>query len=118
MVNKSSCMQNKGAGGWLLVVEQNLVNGRFPFTRLRLHSFCPALELTSEYLHRNQQVNHPEPGWGRECTTLPSVAKRRKVRDFSFAAQPHFLATIFTLRAQRNALRVYPGECRSKLAFA
>lgn len=76
--DKSSCMQNKGAGGWLLVVEQNLVNGRFPFTRLRLHSFCPALELTSEYLHRNQKVNHTEPGSGRERTTLRSVATCEK----------------------------------------
>lgn len=89
--DKSSCMQNKGAGGWLLVVEQNLVNGRFPFTRLRLHSFCPALELTSEYLHRNQKVNHTEPGSGRECTTLRSVATvQKKVKDFSFPALPSY----------------------------
>lgn len=67
--DKSSCVPNKGAGGWLLVVEQNLVNRRFPFARLRLHSFCPALELTSEYLHRNQKVNHTEPGSGRQRTT-------------------------------------------------
>lgn len=71
------------------MVEQNLVNGRFPFTRLRLYSFCPALELTSEYLHRNQKVNHNEPGSGRKHTTLQSVAKYVKVEDFSFPAQPH-----------------------------
>lgn len=57
------------------MLEQNLVNGRFPFARLRLHSFCPALELTGEYLHRNQKVNHTEPGSGRARATLPAVAK-------------------------------------------
>lgn len=73
------------------MVEQNLVNGRFPFTRLRLHSFCPALELTSEYLHRNQKVNHTEPGSGRERTTLRSVATvQKKVKDFSFPALPSY----------------------------
>lgn len=117
--DKNNCMQNKDAGGRLLVVEQNLVNGRFPFTRLRLHSFCPALELTSEYLHRNQKVNHTEPGSGREGTTLQSVAKCEKVEDFSFPAQqPRSSDTIFTLGARRNTLSVYYGECRSKLAFA
>lgn len=117
-VCKSSCTQNKGAGGWLLVLEQNLVNGRFPFTRLRLHGFCPALELTSEYLHCNQKVNHTEPGSGRARTTPQSVAKCQKVEDFSFPAQPRFSDTVFTLGAQRNALSVYYGECRGKLAFA
>lgn len=70
------------------MMEQNLVNGRFRFTRLRLHSFCPALELTSEYLHCNRKVNHTEPGSGRERTTLQSVAKYVKVEDFSFPVQP------------------------------
>lgn len=81
-------------------------------------SFCPALELTSEYLHRNQKVNHTEPGSGRERTTLRSVAKCEKVDDFSFPAQPRFSDTVFTLGARRTALNVYYGECRSKLAFA
>lgn len=117
-VCKSSCMQNKGAGGWLLVLEENLVNGRFPFARLRLHSFCPALELTSVYLHCNQKVNHTEPGSRRARTTPRSVAKWEKVEDLGFPAQPRFSDTLFTLGSQRDALSVYYGERRGKLAFA
>lgn len=115
-VCKSSCTQNKGAGGWLLVLEQNLVNGRFPFTRLRLHSFCPALELTSEYLHCNQRVNHTGAGSGRARTAPRSVAKCRKVEGFSLPAQPRSLRySIYFGRPAKGArclLRRVPGQAR------
>lgn len=111
---KAATCQSKGARRWLLVMEQNLVNVRFPFTRPRLYSLCPALELPSGYLLRNQKVNHSEPSSGRERTTLLSVAKCEKKVDFSFPARPRSPDTIFTLGARRNALFItrVPGQAR------
>lgn len=115
---KSSCTQNKGAGGWLLVPEQNLVNGRFPFTRLRLHSFCPALELTSEYLHCNQRVNHTGAARGGRARRLALLLSAKKWRISASRRSPALSDTVFTLGAQRNALGVCCGESRGRLAFA